>query len=76
MTSNNEFYELEKISHNFGVTDSVLIGRQTKRVVKIMTFKRIWIEKNYLEPFRFYVLRLPRIALGLPFMNLFIDDFG
>jgi len=62
----NEFYELEKISHIFGVTDSVLIGGQTKRVVKIMTFKRVWLENNYLEPFRFYAHRLSRIALGLP----------
>ena len=48
--SNNEFLELTAVKTDLVVTDSVLIGGQRRQIRKIMTFKKVWMERNYLEP--------------------------
>ena len=46
----NAFLELSAITTDVLVTDSLMIGGQRKQIRSIMTFKKIWIEKYYLEP--------------------------
>ncbi|KAK3088853.1 hypothetical protein FSP39_024607 [Pinctada imbricata] len=47
---NNEFYEITAVQNRMVVARSIVIGGQTKRVNKIMTFKMVWLRDNYLEP--------------------------
>ena len=49
---NNTFYELSKVRSTFAVSSSVFIGGEQKRVTKIMTFKRVWMTNNYIEPLK------------------------
>ncbi|KAK3087686.1 hypothetical protein FSP39_009156 [Pinctada imbricata] len=46
----NEFYKIEAVRNRFVVSNSIVIGGQTRRVNKIMTFKMVWLTDNYLEP--------------------------
>ena len=62
----NEFYELKQVSKMFAVTNSIVIGGERKRVMKIMTFKMIWIEEYYLRPLVSFHDRIARIGRGLP----------
>ncbi|KAK3087999.1 hypothetical protein FSP39_013274 [Pinctada imbricata] len=48
--STNEFYEITAVQNRMVVARSIVIGGQTKRVNKIMTFKMVWLRNNYLEP--------------------------
>ena len=48
--STNEFLELTAVKTDLVVTDSVLIGGQRRQIRKIMTFKKVWMERYYLEP--------------------------
>ena len=50
--SSNEFFELSAVQTDLVVTDSVLIGGQRKQIRKIMKFKKVWIEDNYLDPLK------------------------
>lgn len=62
----NEFYELSAVSHMFAVSDNMVIGGKKTRVAKIMCFKRLWLENNYITPILSFKSRLERIARGLP----------
>ncbi len=55
--SGNEFYELSAVNTKLLVTESVMVGGQQKRVHKIMTFKKSWIETYYLEPLQSFQRR-------------------
>ena len=50
--SNNEFFEISRVSHLFAVQQNIVIGGERKRVVKIMTFKQSWMHQNYINPMR------------------------
>ncbi len=64
--SNNQFFELNAVSHMLAVEDNIVIGGETKRVAKIMFFQRSWMENNYFTPIRSFQSRLERMARGLP----------
>ena len=53
----NKFYELSAVNTKLVVSESVMVGGQQKRVHKIMKFKKIWIERNYLEPLQSFQQR-------------------
>ncbi len=65
-TDGNKFFELEHVTDTLAVQGTVLVGGQRKRVAKIMMYKRIWLQNNYIRPMESYQVRLTRIALGLP----------
>ena len=48
--SANEFYEIGAVRNRMVVSNSIMIGGQTRRVNKIMTFKMSWLRNNYLTP--------------------------
>ena len=48
----NEFFNLETVSKNLLVADSVMIGGHQKKVTKIMAFKRSWLQTNWTNPMR------------------------
>ena len=62
----NQFFELNAVSHMLAVSDNILIGGERKRVAKVMSFQRSWMEYNYLTPIRSFQGRLQRMARGLP----------
>ena len=55
--SDNEFFELSAVNTRMVVTDSLVVGGQRKRVRKIMMFKKVWLERNYLEPMKEFAER-------------------
>lgn len=48
--SSNEFYDVGLVSNRMLVSESIVIGGQSRAVKKIMTFKMSWLRKNYIEP--------------------------
>ena len=60
----NEFYDIASVQNRLLITSNILVGGQTKKVKKIMTFKMVFLESNYYTPIRFYADRLQRIARG------------
>ena len=62
---NNQFLELSAVSTKLVVAQSLLVGGQQKKVQKIMMFKKVWIEQNYLNPLRSFE-RSQRRALPAP----------
>ena len=60
--SSNEFYEISAVSHLLAATSNVVIGGQTRQVLKIMLFKKCWMEENYIRPIIAFKDRLARLA--------------
>jgi hypothetical protein len=50
--SSNKFYKLNEVTNNLAVVGSLVIGGQRKRTTKIMCFKMVWLNRNYLEPLK------------------------
>ena len=48
--SGNNFYEINRVKHIFALRENVVIGGKSSTVLKIMTYKRHWMVKNYFEP--------------------------
>ncbi|KAH3770172.1 hypothetical protein DPMN_171455 [Dreissena polymorpha] len=46
----NVFYDLETVRNNLLVAGSVMVAGRTRRVTKIMTYKRSWMVNNYVTP--------------------------
>ena len=63
--SANQFFELSAVTNMLAVSSNVLIGGESKRVAKIMFFKRSWMENNFISPLRSFEGRLQRLARGL-----------
>ncbi len=51
----NKFYELEEATRLLAFDNSILVGGQSKEVVKIMMFRKRWMEIHYIEPVKFLV---------------------
>ena len=64
--STNQFFELSAVTNMLAVSSNVLIGGESKRVAKIMFFKRSWMENNFITPLKSFEGRLQRLARGLP----------
>ncbi|XP_033731923.1 uncharacterized protein LOC117321573 [Pecten maximus] len=60
--SMNKFYELNAVSNRLLVTEEIIIGGQTRKVLKILCFRKIWLECFYVEPMGQFKERLGRIA--------------
>lgn len=58
----NKFYEVNAVSHRFLVTEEIVIGGQTRRVMKILCFRKLWLETFYLEPITHFKERLSAVA--------------
>lgn len=58
----NKFYKLDAVQKRFLITEEVIIGGQTTRVVKILCFRKIWLEFCYLEPMKNVQSELRSIA--------------
>lgn len=50
LNCSNEIYELSQVQNNIIYSSVIRIGSRSRRVAKIMLFKRSWIENNYLRP--------------------------
>ena len=48
--SSNTFYEIGAVRNRIMVSNSIIIGGQTRRVNSIMTFKMSWLRNYYLNP--------------------------
>lgn len=59
--SGNNFYDLETVSQNLLIAGNVVIGGQNTRVMKIMTFKRTWLEINWINPMQILLERQERV---------------
>ena len=44
--SQNEFYKITHARNFFAIQQNIMIGGERKRIVKIMTFKRSWLNEN------------------------------
>jgi len=48
--TNNEFYEVSKVSNILAVQEDILIGGEHRQVRKIMVCNKRWLEKFYVNP--------------------------
>ena len=48
--SGNEFYKIGQVQNRLLVVESLMIAGRTRRVTKIMTYKRHWMVNNYFAP--------------------------
>ncbi|OWF49693.1 uncharacterized protein LOC110451382 [Mizuhopecten yessoensis] len=58
----NKFYELNAVSNKMLITEEIVIAGQTRQVLKILCFRKIWLECFYIEPLAQFKERLGRIA--------------
>ena len=47
---NNAFLELSAVQTDLVVTDHLLVAGQRRQIRKVIKFKKVWIENNYLKP--------------------------
>ena len=48
--ASNEFYEIGQVRNLFVISQSILIGGQSRQVKQIMTYKPAWMQRNYFQP--------------------------
>lgn len=48
--SGNEFYKIGQVQNRLLVVESLMVAGRTRRVTKIMTYKRHWMVNNYFAP--------------------------
>ena len=48
----NAFLELSAVRTDMIMTNSLVVGGQRRNIQKIMLFKEVWMERNYIEPLR------------------------
>lgn len=58
----NKFYEVNSLRYKYQINDTVNAGEQGRRVFKVMTYKRKWLLRNWINPMHFFADRLERIA--------------
>jgi len=46
----NQLLELSAVKTDLLVTESLVIGGHRRRILKIMRFKKSWVENNYINP--------------------------
>lgn len=51
-TDMNKFYKLDAVQHRFVVTEEIIVGGQVTSVVKILCYRKIWLEYCYFEPMK------------------------
>ena len=56
--TSNEFYQINQIRHRLIAVESIIIAGRAHTVTKIMTYKLLWLQKNYLEPMQGLARRL------------------
>ena len=61
---NNQFFELSEVTTSLAATEHIIIGGQSRKVKKIMTFKMSWLEDNYIEPMVHFIHRLQNQGRG------------
>ena len=61
---NNAFFELSAVQSSLLISDSIVIGGQTRTVKKIMVYTPQWLMENWRNPMLLYEQRLARIATG------------
>ena len=62
----NEFYDIKQINNIIAIADSVVVGGKTQNVTKIMTYKRDWLERNFLNAIRTLELRKMTVVVNDP----------
>lgn len=62
--ANNEFYEISDVRTAVAITQEFAIAGKQVHTLRIMAFKKIWIETNYVNPISNYVKRIQAIANG------------
>ena len=60
----NQFYEISDSRTSVIATREFIIGGQVVHTLKIMAFKKCWIDENYIIPMSFYSARLQAIKNG------------
>ena len=48
--STNKFLELSSVNSSMLVTENIVIGGQSTRIAKVMTFTDAWLRNNYIKP--------------------------
>ena len=48
----NEFLEVSAVSTKLVVAESLVIGGQSKKIQRVMLYRKSWMEENYLDPLR------------------------
>ncbi|CAF1048986.1 unnamed protein product [Rotaria magnacalcarata] len=51
------FYEISQINHQLVVVPSLVIGGRTCRVNRILAYKQVWLQENYIDPMRRLIQR-------------------
>lgn len=58
----NKFYNLIALKFKYRVSETMQLGGCSRKVFKVMTYKRKWLLRNWINPMHFYSDRLETIA--------------
>ena len=58
----NNFYEINKVSHRFVDSRELLIGGERREVRRIMACRMCWLQENWFSPMEHYKNRLNNIV--------------